>query len=320
MHKNELETNCHRLRNISEIYCMSSKLLIQDEPLLVLPELAVKVGLNEALFLQQVHYWLNKSNKFYEGRTWIYNTVSDWSKQFPFWSERTIRRIIGNLEKQEILIIGNFNKLKMDRTQWYSINHEKLEELDNQAFDENVTPCGQSDHMEVDNLTAPSGQDGQMEVDNLATPIPETTQRLTTETTSENFSSRNNKNNKTRAREENYPPEKSDGDLSELVDAFEQEFGTLSPTMLEELKSWVFVDHYDPGIIKLALQEAVLNQKTTMNYIKGILRNWKNDGIETILAVQSRKDERFSPKKPFEPFEIPMDGPWNQEDKTNVNT
>lgn len=37
-----------------------SKLLIDDYPIQVLPKLAKEIGLNEAIFLQQVHYWLKK--------------------------------------------------------------------------------------------------------------------------------------------------------------------------------------------------------------------------------------------------------------------
>jgi len=33
-----------------------SNLLIQEVPLMVLPTLATKIGLNEAMFLQQLHY------------------------------------------------------------------------------------------------------------------------------------------------------------------------------------------------------------------------------------------------------------------------
>jgi len=36
----------------------SSSLLIAVPPLIVLPTLATLVGLNEAIFLQQLHYWL----------------------------------------------------------------------------------------------------------------------------------------------------------------------------------------------------------------------------------------------------------------------
>ena len=35
-------------------------LLISEPPLQVLPSLAVKIGLNEAIVLQQIHYWLLK--------------------------------------------------------------------------------------------------------------------------------------------------------------------------------------------------------------------------------------------------------------------
>ena len=37
-----------------------SRLLLEDEPLVVLPKLATVIGLNEAIILQQLHYWLEK--------------------------------------------------------------------------------------------------------------------------------------------------------------------------------------------------------------------------------------------------------------------
>ena len=35
-----------------------NNLLIDDYPILVLPKLATEIGLNEAIVLQQIHYWL----------------------------------------------------------------------------------------------------------------------------------------------------------------------------------------------------------------------------------------------------------------------
>ena len=67
-----------------------SKLLMNEVPLMVQPSLAVKIGLNEALFLHQLHYWLDRSNKVVEGKRWVYNTVEEWHEQFPFWSVRTL--------------------------------------------------------------------------------------------------------------------------------------------------------------------------------------------------------------------------------------
>jgi hypothetical protein len=141
-----------------------SKLLLDDKPLIVLPSLAGKVGLNESIVLQQLHYWLLDSKNIRDGFKWVYNTYEDWQKQFPFWSVRTLKRIITGLETDELIITGNYNKLKIDRTKWYRINNEKLDSL--------------MDHPECQSGTSivTSWHDGE---DNLSLPLPE----ITTETT-----------------------------------------------------------------------------------------------------------------------------------------
>lgn len=136
-----------------------NKLLIDDYPIQVLPTLATKIGLNEAIILQQIHYWLNKSNHNYDGKMWIYNSYPKWIEQFPFWSESTIKRTITSLEKQNLLYIGNYNKAGFDRTKWYSINYTALDRL--------VTrPSGQNDPTMRSKWT-----DDEV---NLNRPIPET--------------------------------------------------------------------------------------------------------------------------------------------------
>jgi DNA-binding PadR family transcriptional regulator len=109
-----------------------SKLLINEHPLLVLPTLAVAIGLNEAIILQQVHYWLDSrtNNNFKEGKHWVYNTYSQWQEQFPFLSEVTIRRSIKSLESQGLLVSKNFNSNSFNKVKWYTINYGKLEELE----------------------------------------------------------------------------------------------------------------------------------------------------------------------------------------------
>lgn len=108
-----------------------SKLIIDEYPLLVLPLLASTIGLNEAIALQQIHYWLDpRINKNYkEGSFWIYNTYEEWQKQFTFWSVRTIRRIIKSLESKGILISKTFNLNNFDKTKWYSIDYAALVSL-----------------------------------------------------------------------------------------------------------------------------------------------------------------------------------------------
>ncbi|MGE1063615.1 hypothetical protein NXG27_13470 [Megasphaera paucivorans] len=107
-----------------------SKLLINEVPLMCLPSLAVKIGLNEALFIQQLHYWVDRSKNIIDGRQWVYNTMADWSKQFPFWSQKTLSRTISNLEKQKLVISGNYNQKGYDRTKWYTIDYLALEGLE----------------------------------------------------------------------------------------------------------------------------------------------------------------------------------------------
>ncbi|HDA1660313.1 TPA: hypothetical protein O4344_001388 [Staphylococcus aureus] len=118
-----------------------TKLLIDDYPIQVLPRLAELIGLNEAIVLQQIHYWLNNSKHKYDGKTWIFNSYPEWQKQFPFWSLITIKRTIYSLEKQNLLLIGNYNKAKFDKTKWYSINYQTIEGM--------IRPSYQNDTMVV---------------------------------------------------------------------------------------------------------------------------------------------------------------------------
>lgn len=106
-----------------------NKLLLDDKPLIVLPSLAVAIGLNEAIILQQLHYWLQESTNIRDGYKWVYNTYEDWQKQFPFWSKNTIIRAVKSLENKNLVIVGNYNKLKIDNTKWYRINYEELERV-----------------------------------------------------------------------------------------------------------------------------------------------------------------------------------------------
>jgi uncharacterized phage protein (TIGR02220 family) len=107
-----------------------SKLLVNENPLMIIPSLAVKIGLNEAVILQQVHYWLVSSKHVNEERKWINNTYKDWQKLVPFWSESTVKRTIKSLKDLGVLLTGNWNESKLDKTKWYSIDYEKLEQFE----------------------------------------------------------------------------------------------------------------------------------------------------------------------------------------------
>jgi len=103
-----------------------SKLLLDESPLVVLPSLAVNLGLNEAIFIQQLHYWLNRTDKIIDNKKWVYKTIQEWQKEFPFWSEATIKRVIAKLKNLGVLFVEKLSKDKRDRVSYYSINYQAL--------------------------------------------------------------------------------------------------------------------------------------------------------------------------------------------------
>jgi uncharacterized phage protein (TIGR02220 family) len=117
-----------------------SRLLIKESPVMIIPSLAVKIGLNEAVVLQQIHYWLGISKHQIKGKTWVYNTYEEWKKQLPFWSVSTIKRTILSLEVKGLLLSDNFNQMKMDKTKWYSIDYDNLQELEDSAIERPTGP------------------------------------------------------------------------------------------------------------------------------------------------------------------------------------
>ena len=127
-----------------------ANLLIDEPPLQVIPSLAKLIGLNEAIVLQQIHYWLvmvrrTRGEKLgrmdIHNQPWVYNSVKSWRKSnFPFWSTSTIRRILINLEDKGLIISSKEFELDLesldysskdvpDQTLYYTINYCVLDSL-----------------------------------------------------------------------------------------------------------------------------------------------------------------------------------------------
>jgi len=112
-----------------------SHLLINEPALQVLPSLALALGLEEAIILQQLHYWLNNPKS--EGRIdangnkWVYNTYAEWQEDnFPFWSEDKIKRIFLKLEEQKVVISRQLDAKMRDMTKFYRIDYDVLCTMD----------------------------------------------------------------------------------------------------------------------------------------------------------------------------------------------
>lgn len=137
------------------------------------PALAKEIGLNESLILLQIEFWISISNNEREGKRWTYQSVRDMQeKSFSFWSISTINRAVNKLIDEGYIIEGNFNKMKYDKTRWFALNFETLNELESISINGDDTGVFHNDTRSNQNDT-PSNQND--------TTIPEITTEITTD-------------------------------------------------------------------------------------------------------------------------------------------
>ena len=136
-------------------------------------DLANILGVDEAIVLHKIHYWINVNEKnginYKDGRYWTFNSLKQWNEKFfAFWSESKVKRIFASLENMGILIVGCFNKSKFDRTKWYSIDYAKLDEMIRANNGQKMKECSASEcdngvneneTMDNDNLSYCIGSD-----------------------------------------------------------------------------------------------------------------------------------------------------------------
>jgi len=113
-----------------------SSLLIKEKPIILLPELAIRIGPDLAIIVQQIQYWLEQKEKsqtqrtFLEGRYWVYNTIKDWSEtNFPWWREDQLRRYFEALIESGIVIAKKFEAKEWKQRKWYTLDYEVLDRL-----------------------------------------------------------------------------------------------------------------------------------------------------------------------------------------------
>lgn len=94
-------------------------------PILFYPELAKCFGVCESLIIQQVHWYTTNQGRAMEGHKWTWRSIKEWSAMLMMGSA-TIERAMSHLRAESILIVGEFNKHKYDKTKWYRLNYEVL--------------------------------------------------------------------------------------------------------------------------------------------------------------------------------------------------
>ncbi|GMO25856.1 MAG: hypothetical protein Ta2B_05660 [Termitinemataceae bacterium] len=88
--------------------------------------LATEYGLQESVFLSNLCFWIEKNiannRHFHDGRWWTYNSVTAWHELLTYISVDSIRNTISTLQKRGAIVIGNYNKIGYDRTQWFAVS------------------------------------------------------------------------------------------------------------------------------------------------------------------------------------------------------
>ena len=113
---------------------------------------AVEVGVNEAIMLSNIYHWVmsNKASdrNCFDNKYWTYDTVKSFSFKYPFWTAKQVRTILSHLEKNGYIESGCYNKMKFDRTKWYTLTDKGFTLFNMNSFDlptmaNEICPFGQ---------------------------------------------------------------------------------------------------------------------------------------------------------------------------------
>lgn len=78
---------------------------------------------------------------------------------------------------------------------------------------------------------------------------------------------------------------------TKIYDFVEQQYGrTLSPLEVQRLNDWLL--SFDEEIVKYAIKISILNYKKNLNYVNGILKNWKTQGYKTLQEIKDNEIQR----------------------------
>ena len=91
-------------------------------------DIAKEYGILEAILLNNMWFWVerNKANEtnFYDGHYWTFNSTKAYTELFPYVTQRQIQNALKHLRDEDILQVGNYNKLTYDRTLWYAFTEK----------------------------------------------------------------------------------------------------------------------------------------------------------------------------------------------------
>lgn len=241
-----------------------SNLLLDDRPLVIQPKLAELLGdLDEAVILQQIHYWLEKRLNIKDEYSWVYNSMVEWNKQFPWLAIATLKRKFKSLEDKGLLITANYNKAKFDKTKWYRIDYNALNEMKQRLYQNDTTIVSNCTNGEYQNDTTNTIE--YTENNNIDT-------TTTTDTT----------------------------EIKIIYEFWKSNIGSLSPYLYREIRTiyndWKEVSKQPKEMILESIKMAIEKDIKNINYIKTILKRWYDNRIYSLKDLE-KDQEQFEKNK-----------------------
>lgn len=94
-------------------------------------ELATALGLDDAIVLEQLHFWSQKPNVgiVQDNQKFIWNSISSWHKQLPFLSPWKIRKAFERLRDKGIVIVKRLFASKWNQVNCFSIRYDTLYQI-----------------------------------------------------------------------------------------------------------------------------------------------------------------------------------------------
>lgn len=93
-------------------------------------DVAKEVGINAAIVFQNLAFWIGhneeKNLNFHDGKYWTFNSVETMKANIPYMTANQIRLSLQKLKDAEYIITGNYNRMKYDKTLWYSMGERGI--------------------------------------------------------------------------------------------------------------------------------------------------------------------------------------------------
>lgn len=104
-----------------------------EKPVSFSPTLARVFGIEAAIFLQWLHYFMVvkslQERPTHDGRMWVYNSYEDWHSHMTFLSLTGMTSAIRKMETLGVILSAQLGVNRFDRRKSYTIDYERLADL-----------------------------------------------------------------------------------------------------------------------------------------------------------------------------------------------